>query len=165
MIQLERRGPETDYAEYRKVTRMGKIFNLPAGGVVELFTIRVFAEAVERKPAVVHLWEREKKLPTPMYQLGAEGKKSTHRQYSGEQVVAANNLLRFMGIPKNGGRKEDKSKYQVDDFLRKYRKIFRIPGVRVSLETGDAYIVTPTTVGGTVFYTTSVLVRFADDSE
>lgn len=142
MISFIRRGPETEWQEWRTVVRKGKPYKNPSGGdPIELFPISVMAEAVERTPKAIVLWEKQGLFPLPTYKLASGGKVSTHRAYSGVQIVAANNLLRLFEVPLNGGgRAGQKAGTTIFEFLREYSELFAIPGIEVDPATEEAFV-------------------------
>lgn len=95
MITLVRRGPETSFREYRRVERLGSLFEV-GGAVVELFPIGVLAEALERHPASLRQWERDGLLPPARYRRpGPVGRLA--RLYSAAQVTNLHRLYRARG--------------------------------------------------------------------
>lgn len=72
----------------RTITRVGKVYDIN-GRQVELFTIKVLAEAIDRTPQIVIRWERSGSFPAPIFVI--KGKKQ--RLYSKEQII---NLHRLM---------------------------------------------------------------------
>jgi hypothetical protein len=112
------------------VTRRGR-FWLVAGRSVELFPVAVMAEAVERRAAVVRLWEREGRFPKPMYRV--PGGHAAHRRYSAEQVANANALYRALKVPRQPG---SQGAAQLATFLRALQLIWYRVGVTVDPDTG-----------------------------
>ena len=79
------------------VKRKGVIYDL-GGETVELFRIRIMAEALDRSVEVMKDWTRDKKIPKPLYRI--EGNQCRH-WYSAAQVINCHRLM--MG--RYGGRK------------------------------------------------------------
>ena|ERR1700690_3627062 len=82
--------PRTPVPEFVNVTRRGDVYDL-GGERLEIFRIRVLAEAVHRDVRTLNRWERLRLLPLPLFY----GDGSKHRRYGSAQILNANRLARF----------------------------------------------------------------------
>ena len=83
-----------DYSPTKKprfvqVTKKGTKFDL-GGEIVELFRIKVLADALDRTVLVLKDWERKGQLPRPLYSI--EGNQCTH-WYSAAQIINCHRLM------------------------------------------------------------------------
>lgn len=76
---------------YRVVTRKGRTFAV-GDRRVELFTLGVLAEAIDRKTNTIVNWERAGKFPKPLYSVPSSKYK---RWYSAEQVMNLHHLMHY----------------------------------------------------------------------
>lgn len=74
---------DKDLGRYVEVTRKGKVYDLD-GRNVELFPVRVLAEALDRTSQSIQRWHREKTLPPPMFKTPGE---NVNRVYSKWQII------------------------------------------------------------------------------
>jgi hypothetical protein len=79
-------------AVWVKVKRAGKKYDLGGDGIVELFTLKVLAEAIDRTTDVVKDWE--KKGLVPKSYIKVDGTQKGVRFYHPSQVINFNNLMR-----------------------------------------------------------------------
>jgi len=75
-------------AAFVPVVRRGELYDL-GGETVELFRIRVLAEAFDRNVRTLKAWEQAGWLPRPLFHVMG----STHRRYSGAQITNAHRLV------------------------------------------------------------------------
>ena len=75
--------------QFVPVKKTGTRYDL-GGETVELFRIKVLAEALDRTVLVVKQWEREGRIPKPLYQV--EGDQCTH-WYSAAQIINCHRLM------------------------------------------------------------------------
>lgn len=82
---------------WRDAKRYGRVY-LYDKGEVELFTVRVLAEALDRSSDTLISWEKDGLLPKPVYQV--TGGKHLLRFYSGSQVLNLNRLfiVKYRGL-------------------------------------------------------------------
>lgn len=74
----------------RIVSRKGAEFQLSDGEIVELFTISVIAEAMDRTPQSLLNWERKGVFPKPLFKAGSDSQK---RWYSSTQITNLHRLV------------------------------------------------------------------------
>jgi hypothetical protein len=104
--------------------------------------------------------EIKKKFPCPTHRLPGEGKVATHRVYTGDQVVAANNLLRYFEVPLNGGgRSGQRHGVSVYLFLEEFSAIFDVAGVQVDPVQGEAYVLKTVDLGSGALTVVKQVVR------
>jgi len=108
--------------QFVPVKRTGTRYDL-GGEVVELFRVKVFAEALDRTVLVVKAWEREGKIPKPLYKV--EGDQCTH-WYSAAQIINCHRLM--MG--KYQGKKY-LPKEELERFLSLIGRVWHHPRVVV----------------------------------
>lgn len=75
--------------QFVQVTKKGTKYDL-GGEIVELFRIKVFADALDRTVIVLKQWEARGDLPRPLYQI--EGDQCTH-WYSAAQLINCHRLM------------------------------------------------------------------------
>lgn len=110
--------------------RVGRLY-VVEGRSVELFPVKVMAEALERGRICLVMWERNELFPKPMYNIAGH----RHvRWYSAEQIVNASVLYRAMGGTRNGGRKS--CGFRIHDYLAKLSVIFYRVDVSLDPQTG-----------------------------
>ncbi len=71
--------------QWRMCHRRGRAFDVD-GRIIELFPVRVLAEAIGRTPQSIKIWEKEKKFPAPMFKVPAENG-NPNRWYSKTQIA------------------------------------------------------------------------------
>lgn len=115
--------------EARTVKRKGRLYPVTETYAVELFTVRVFAEAMGRKNPVIRDLEIVG-LPLPMFKVkGREFRGHAIRYYSGDQVLLAHLLIdKYDGRRKNGG-------FDKVGFIEEMKRLFYLPGLHVDLKT------------------------------
>lgn len=104
------------------VARKGKMFDI-GGQPVELFTLEVLAEAIDRTSYTVLEWERAGKFPRPVYRLnGVSEHTARKRLYSSVQIMNLHYLTwDYYKCRKTGGRH---SHFSTDGYLLDIRNIF-----------------------------------------
>lgn len=129
MIQVTKRV-RFDPFRFIIVNRRGVLYDL-GGEDVELFTVRVLAEALDRSRDTVLTWERRGHLPPPLFRV--ERPRPTERDgdwrmYSATQVVNANTLaLRYFGKRR---RIDDRRRFA--EFVGELRRVWYAPSVIVA---------------------------------
>jgi hypothetical protein len=111
------------------ITRTGKVY--PVGDVtIELFTVQVLAEAVERTDQSIKAWETEDKFPVPMFRVkGKTFQGSPIRFYSGGQILLCNLIYRSMGASKGAS-------FNRKAFAEQVRLYFYRPNLSVDPTSG-----------------------------
>lgn len=89
---------DADTETKKIVTRYGKRFEVSPGNSVDLFPIRVLAEALGRTAQTIVIWEREGLFPVPMYKVTNHRCK---RWYSRDQIFSLVELMRRFDFYKN----------------------------------------------------------------
>ncbi len=82
-------GPKKE-PQFVQVKRVGTKYDLGGAGIVELFRIKILAEALDRTVLVLKQWERLNEIPKPLYQI--EGDQCLH-WYSAAQVINCHRLM------------------------------------------------------------------------
>lgn len=113
--------PKTDRATFVKVEKRGVKFDVD-GTTVELFPLKVIAEALDRKSVTLTELEKAGKFPKPIFRVEGKGNR---RYYSAIQVVNCNNVL----VHKWRGRKYFQQKGLVDEFFRDIFGVWYAEGV------------------------------------
>ena len=85
-------------AQYVQVIRRGVKYDLGSDGTVELFKVKIFAEALDRTTLIVKDWIKEGKIPKPLFHLQETQCKNW---FSAAQVINCHRIM--MG--KYGGKK------------------------------------------------------------
>lgn len=96
---------DSDLKMFKKVKRRGKKYQTSVDTQIDLFSIAILAEALNRTPQVVICWEKEGVFPTPMYVVSNEKK----RWYSRAQILGIQQILYKQKITK--GRFFDRGKF------------------------------------------------------
>lgn len=76
-------------AVYRQVERKGRLYSI-SGEDVELFKLSILAEAIDRTPHTILIWEQKFGFPKPMFEIPSNRIK---RWYSGVQIMNIYNLM------------------------------------------------------------------------
>jgi hypothetical protein len=110
---------------WRKVQRTGLLYAV-AGETVELFPLRVMAEALDRSSATLVKWETLGKFPKPLFSR-SDNPKAPKRWYSATQVLNLHRLFRF----KYGGLKflnvdayHGPTPERMEQFINDVRRVF-----------------------------------------
>lgn len=92
---------------WRKVSRVGKVYAVN-GEEIELFTMTVLSEALDREKELLLEWEKAGLLPRPIFQLPD---KPLYRYYSATQIINMHRVFRYrygglkhLHIIRNGGK-------------------------------------------------------------
>lgn len=97
MIEIRIRARFDTALAFVTVRRRGTLYDL-GGEVVELFTVKVLAEALDRSRDTILEWERRGDLPRPLFHVERRRRfleDGPWRVYSSVQVVNANRLTRL----------------------------------------------------------------------
>lgn len=97
MIEIRVRARFDPERHFVPVRRRGTLYDL-GGEVVELFTLKVLAEALDRSRDTLKEWERRGDLPRPLFQVERSRRfleDGPWRTYSATQVMNANRLARL----------------------------------------------------------------------
>lgn len=126
MIQVTKRV-RFDPFRFIIVSRRGVLYDL-GGEDVELFTVRVLAEALDRSRDTVLTWERRGHLPPPLFRVERQRRTERDgdwRMYSATQVVNANRLaLRYFAQRR---RLDDRGRFA--EFVAEVRKVWYSPAL------------------------------------
>lgn len=110
----------------RMVNRRGKMFDV--GGVqIELFTVEVLAEAIDRKSDTIITWEKAGVFPKPVFQLSVRNTVGKRRLYSAVQVMNLHHLLW-------GKYQARKKTLPLEEFLAEVKRVFYAKSVCVDEE-------------------------------
>jgi DNA-binding XRE family transcriptional regulator len=74
------------------VNRKGHLYHI-GNEPLELFTIKVMAEAIDRTDQTIIGWEKKKIFPKPLFALSVKNLKGKRRLYSGVQILNLHNLM------------------------------------------------------------------------
>lgn len=99
------------------VERRGKVF-VVGDREVELFPIRVLAEALDRTSDVIMRWERSGQFPKPIFEVPSE--KLCGRWYSKEQITNMHRIFRFTYGGTKRWKSTEKHQRQMADFGKVY---------------------------------------------
>lgn len=105
---------DADMRQWKPVTRNGKKYRLDTDVDIDLFPIRVLAEAIGRTPQTIVIWEREGLFPGPVYNVQNHRCK---RWYSRGQILGVAGAMRRLDCKR--GKYFDK-----DGFLKEVRDNF-----------------------------------------
>ncbi len=110
-------NPKLPKHVFKKVQRKGHFYSVD-NERVELFTISVLAEALDRNVACVSEWERAGKFPRPLFTVPNKG--TRRRWYSAAQILNMHRIWRY----RYSGYKYHKSKETFELFLTDLKKVF-----------------------------------------
>lgn len=102
-----------------------------AGRYVELFPVRVMAQAIYHSPQSIPIWEFRDKFPSPQYNIVT----NQHRWYTAEQVQAVHVLYRRIAGPTK--RIEEKPRATL---CEKIRAVFYNPSLKVDMDTDTVFV-------------------------
>ena len=135
-ILFQKRQRDTvDYSPRKEaiwvpVQRKGQKWADPTtGGVIELFRIKTFAEALDRTTEVIKDWERKKYIPPPLF--APENEQCKH-WYSAVQIINCHRIM----LGRYGGRKYMQDRTMFDRFIQDIRSVWYAEKITVS-EKGE----------------------------
>jgi hypothetical protein len=88
---FEAYSPNSRKVEWVRVSRKGQVWQDPESGeTIELFRVKIFAEALDRTTEAIKEWHKTGKLPPPLFV--PEGEQCKH-WYSATQIVNCHRLM------------------------------------------------------------------------
>lgn len=105
-----------------QVIKKGLFVDL-GGELIELFRIGVLADALDRHPVQIKVWERQKLFPPPLFDVEVKKHATQERKqrwYSSVQIANCH----FVMQKKYGGRKNLTGPGEMDCFLADLRAVF-----------------------------------------
>lgn len=115
-----------DTKQWIEVYRKGHIWQIAdSGETFELFRVKVFAEALDRRVEQLKLLEKKGLLPPPLFKPEGE---QCHRWYSAPQIVNSFRIMRH----KYGGNKYLSNKDTFNQFFADIKSIWYCRDIVVS---------------------------------
>ena len=114
------------------------IVDIP-GGKVELFTVKVMGEAVDRLAHTIRLWGRSGSFPPALYQLPSPTGRGNIRMYAAWQVVAMNDLYVAMGGRRRGHTRPE-CMFNLELFFERARTVFYRPDAHIDPSNGEVVL-------------------------